>query len=106
MPFLSELASSKKALCSRSPAFVALAQETITKLEAIEELTKDPLNIAFKVCGPSCDVCKQLHAFCTVSTVTSTEITKAGAGSKNRKHLTSMLEPCSKLVAIKTRTNR
>jgi hypothetical protein len=103
---LTDLLTSHQPLCLGSPAFVALAQETIAKLEAIEDQSKEPLNIPFKVCGPSCDVCKQLHAFCTVSTATHTEVKSAGASSKNRKHLMSVLEPYNHLVTIDTHTSR
>lgn len=106
VPLVTELASSRAAICSRSPAFAALARDTITKLEAIEDQSRDPLVIPFNVCSPSCKVCKQLHAFCTVSTATSTTIAKAGAHSTNRRHLMRVLQPHDRHVDINTHTSR
>lgn len=55
VPLVTELASSRAALCSHSPVFATLARDTITKLETIEQLTtRDPLIIPFNVCSPSC----------------------------------------------------
>jgi hypothetical protein len=107
VPLVTELASSRAALCSHSPVFATLARDTITKLEAIEQLTtRDPLIIPFNVCSPSCKVCQQLHAFCTTSTATSTTIAKAGARSTNRRHLMRVLQPHDRHVDISTNTSR
>lgn len=102
---LTDLLTSYQALCLGSPAFVTLAQETIAKLEEVEWMAQAPLTIPFKVCSPSCDVCKQLHTFCT-STATYTEVRNAGASSKNRQHLMGVLEPYNHLVTIDTHTSR
>lgn len=106
VPLLTELPPSTQSLCVHSPAFVVLVRETVTKLEARERMGRNPLIVPFKVCGPSCDICKQLHDFCASSTATRTEIFRAGGKSKNRQHLLSMLQPYSQHILTLTHTSR
>jgi hypothetical protein len=106
VPLLTELPSSTQSLCVHSPAFVLLVRETITKLEARERMGRNPLIVPFKVCAPSCDICRQLHVFCANSTATRTEIFRAGGKSKNRQHLLSMLQPYSQHIYYTTHTSR
>jgi hypothetical protein len=106
VPLLTDLASDHQSLCSHSPAFLTLAVDTISKIEAVEQMTRSPLIIPFTVCAPSCEVCTQLHGFCTSPTAVRTEIQRAGANSKNRRHVMSIMESYSQHVTINTHTSR
>jgi hypothetical protein len=107
-PLLITMSTTSKALCVQSPAFLNLVRTALAQLEAKQRRAKDAMRIPFNKCTTSslCATCNQLEAFCINPASVATEVAKAGAGSKNRKHLMAMLQSYGDLVVIKTHTSR